>query len=202
MSLITYFFTNHVLRYAVVYPSMPLMCDIKVGTDFMDHFRSSYVCFYWSTNMIALHNLMRLKDLNVCGVHRVFLFPTTLRQRCIMPCTSQLGLWGSIVVSYSYIIYLYDTAAKHFVCLVCQEMHAFEESPNRMFDFFAIQAMLVFKILKIRFFKFLHMGWYVAWWYNCNWWNTLSFFLIVFFLGLIMKIFVFVLTKGTKCFVR
>ena len=42
--------------------------------------------------------------------------------------------------------------------LFYQESHPFKESPHQMLDFFAIQAMAVFRILKIGFFKIVRGG--------------------------------------------
>ena len=78
-----------------------------------------------------------------------------------------------LLQSILYVLFCQETHMKLLqsilYVLFCQETHPFEESSHWMSDFFAIQAMLVFKILKIGFFKILHMGWYVAWWYGCDW---------------------------------
>ena len=77
----------------------------------------------------------------------------------------QLALLGLIVSSSAHMILLQNI----LYVLFCQETHPFEESPHQMLDFFAIQAMPVFKILKIEFFKKFNVGWYEAWWYGCDW---------------------------------
>ena len=55
----------------------------------MDRFQSSYGCFYSWAKTTTLHDLVRLMDLNMYGIHKTFVFPTAYLQGCMMPCTSK-----------------------------------------------------------------------------------------------------------------